>query len=135
MKFALAFVLSIACNAFALDVPAPTLEFPGAQLSAQTVWMTAPSVGQESRLRIEWRDRAQTVVEPGGKFKVVLFMPDMGHGSAPTRLQRVLDGAGKQIPGVFDVTNMHFTMRGLWEVRVTLTTPAGMETKTFEITL
>lgn len=135
MKSALSFLLFFTCTAFAHDFPEPELDFAGANLVARTAWITPPTTKEEARLRIEWRDPKRGATEPAGKFKVVLWMPDMGHGSAPTKLQRVLDQTGKQIPGAYDVTNMHFTMRGMWEVRVELTTPQGKETQLFNVEL
>ena len=135
MKTALSFLLFLTCTAFAHDFPEPELGFAGAQLSARTAWITPPSTREEARMRIEWRDPKRGAVEPPGKFKIVLWMPDMGHGSAPTKLQRVLDQTGKHIPGAFDVTNMHFTMRGTWEVRVVLTTATESETQQFTVEL
>lgn len=133
MKTVLSVLFFTACTAFAHDFPEPELDFPGARLVARTAWITPPSTKEEARLRLEWRDPQRGATEPPGKFKVVLWMPEMGHGSAPTRLQRVLDQSGKQIPGAYDVTNMYFTMDGTWEVRVQLTTPTGTETKSFPV--
>ena len=65
-------------------------------------------------------------MEPG-HFKVALWMPDMGHGSAPTQIARVLGSDGAPLPGVFDVTNLYFTMGGHWDVSVTVLLPNGKE--------
>ena len=43
-----------------------------------------------------------------------LWMPDMGHGSSPTRLVPVGTGCTR-------VERMNYLMEGTWEVRVTLT--------------
>lgn len=44
--------------------------------------------------------------------KADLWMPEMGHGSSPTRLSEAADGCTK-------IDEMDFFMAGKWEVRVT----------------
>ncbi|MBC7370760.1 MAG: FixH family protein [Bdellovibrionaceae bacterium] len=44
-------------------------------------------------------------------LRVKLWMPDMGHGSSPVTITRLSRG-------MYRMTNMYFTMAGLWEIRV-----------------
>ena len=47
--------------------------------------------------------------------EVNLFMPSMGHGSAPTSVIEIT-------PGTYRVTNLFFMMPGVWEIRFQLKT-------------
>ncbi len=47
---------------------------------------------------------------------VLLWMPSMGHGSAPVKLDKLG-------PAQFRVTNVYFIMPGDWEIRLSLKTP------------
>jgi hypothetical protein len=61
-------------------------------------------------------------------------MPDMGHGSAPTQMQRQLDANGNPLPGAYSISNMYFTMPGKWLVNVTLVYANGSkETQTITV--
>lgn len=96
---------------------------------------TAPVVGQEALLVLEGKDaKTHKPAEINDQVDVVLWMPSMGHGSAPTQVERSLDADGNVLPGVFNVRNVYFIMGGEWEVRVTLTDADGKkETKSFKV--
>ncbi len=98
---------------------------------------TAPIVNQESILVLEAKDaKTHQATELNDNIEVVLWMPSMGHGSAPTQVERAVDANGNIFNGVFNVRNVYFIMGGDWEVRVTLTDAQGVqETKTFKVTL
>jgi hypothetical protein len=80
--------------------------------SARLKWLDGPNSPNESKLTIEVAGNAAESVE------VVLWMPDMGHGSADTVVTRT--GAT-----TFEVTDIYFIMSGLWEVQVRLKTTDG----------
>lgn len=121
MKFALALALFLTHPV----AHAASLQFLTGPATVQTSWTTGPLVSpKESRLRLEWL-QASGEKEAPGTFRVDLFMPSMGHGSAPTQVNRVLDERGQPVPGAYEVTRMYFTMPGDWEVRITLRTPDG----------
>ncbi len=111
------------------------LVFAKGALHAHATWQVGPQETDESVLRLEWKNGANhQPIEPKGSFKVELWMPDMGHGSAPTQVQRVLDQQGNPMVGVYDVYNVYFMMSGRWQVNVTLTYADGSrETKTIEL--
>lgn len=48
-----------------------------------------------------------------GELKVVLWMPDMGHGSSPIKLEKI--GVG-----TYRASNAFFSMPGTWEIRFQL---------------
>jgi hypothetical protein len=113
-----AFSALMGLQAFAQASPT-SLIYPKAGLRAELSWLeNSPVVGPESRMHVQWRNAQGEAVDPGGDFRVVLFMPDMGHGSSPTKIAKLPD-----TPGLFRVTKMYFTMPGVWEVRVTLKIP------------
>lgn len=112
------------------------LSFANGAIHAHATWTQGPQSPAESVLRLEWKNGADhSPVEPG-RFRVSLWMPDMGHGSAPTQIQRVLDERGEPILGSYDVRNVYFTMGGKWDVRVSLKLANGTEeTKAFSVML
>jgi hypothetical protein len=105
------------------------LVFAGGKIHAHLSWEKAPDgKGGESKMRLEWHDGAtHELMEPGLPFGVALWMPSMGHGSAPTQIQRVLNDRGEVIPGTYMVTNMYFMMPGDWDIRVALKYADGRE--------
>mgnify|MGYP000376060174 CR=1 FL=1 len=113
------------------------LIFSQGAIHAHADWKTGPQTSGESILRVEWQSgSAHTPSEPPGPFEVSLWMPSMGHGSAPTRIQRVLDPQGQPVEGVFEVSNMYFIMGGDWQAKVTLTYPDGhKETQIIDVSL
>jgi YtkA-like len=94
-----------------------------------------PEVGKEALLVLEAKDAVtHQTIALNDQVKVVLWMPSMGHGSAPTKVKPALDSQGNVIPGIFKVTNVYFVMGGAWEVRVILTDNQGVvETQKFDV--
>jgi YtkA-like len=113
------------------------LSFKQNTLHIHASFPAAPVVGQESLLVLEAKDaKTHQPTELNDNIEVVLWMPSMGHGSAPTQVERTLDASGNVVPGVFNVRNVYFIMGGEWEVRVTLTDAQGVkETKSFTVIL
>jgi hypothetical protein len=54
-------------------------------------------------------DGSPIPVDPPGTIAVVLWMPSMGHGSAPLAINK-LD------VGTFSASNVFFTMKGDWQI-------------------
>jgi hypothetical protein len=113
------------------------LVFANGAVHAHAIWTKGPHSPDESILRIEWKNGADhSAMEPPGALKVSPYMPAMGHGSAPTRIDRVLDSRGQVLVGVFQVSSIYFTMNGDWDVRVTLKYADGsQETKVIKVHL
>ena len=104
------------------------LKFSKEQLHAHLTWMDGPSTSEESKMRIEWHDgKTHVVAEPNLDFRVELFMPEMGHGSAPTEIQKIYDKNGEPVLGTYEVVNMYFVMAGVWELHLTLKSTDGSE--------
>jgi len=113
------------------------LAFANGTVHLEASWMQGPRSPEESVLRLEWKaGDSRSPAEPPGTFRVSLWMPDMGHGSAPTRVQSLLDEHGQPLVGAYRASNLYFTMGGTWEVRVTLKYAGGKEeTRAFRIEL
>lgn len=96
-----------------------------------------PVVGKEGFLQLQAMNPAlHQPTDLTDKVEVVLWMPDMGHGSSPTRVEKALDQNGQAIPGAYNVRKIYFVMGGAWEVRVVLTDAQGQkETQTFSVDL
>ncbi len=115
--------------------PDAHLVFAGGRLHAHLIWQAGPAVGVESVLRLEFRDGSTHAAVAGPEdFDVSLFMPSMGHGSAPTAITRVLGDDGNPLTGVYRIANVYFLMGGDWEVRVVLKDEQGVEeTRAFAV--
>ena len=50
---------------------------------------------------------------PGDEVAVALWMPGMGHGSSPVKVERV-------DVGTYRASQVFFTMKGQWEIRIQL---------------
>lgn len=114
---------------------AETLRFSKFKTTLETEWKADPSTSSETVMLVQLLDERNEPVELEARLGVEIFMPDMGHGSGPTALERVLDETGEIVPGAYLVKNMWFIMEGLWEVRVTLRKGQVSETKVFALTL
>ncbi|MGE3261930.1 MAG: hypothetical protein AB7K68_09140 [Bacteriovoracia bacterium] len=120
--------------AFALSAPAfahpghGNLAFAEGKLHAHLSWLVEPNTKGEAKMKLEWRDGStHEIIEPALPVSVSLWMPDMGHGSAPTQIQRMLDDRGSVIVGTYEVRNMYFMMPGNWEIRVKVKYPSETE--------
>lgn len=111
------------------------LPFAAGAFVAHCSWAQGPSLGEESVLDVRWASGgSQQPVEAPGAFKVALFMPSMGHGSSPTRLERLFDDKGNPMLGGYRASRIYFTMGGKWEVRITVKYPDGHEeTRAFPV--
>jgi hypothetical protein len=114
---------------------AETLTFPKFKVSAKSEWVIAPTATKETIMSLQFLDDRNEAVEVPAILSVDLFMPQMGHGSGPTALERVLDQNDDITPGLWKVKNMWFIMKGLWEVRVTLKKGTKTETSKFDVQL
>jgi hypothetical protein len=119
------------------QLPAGHLVYKQNTLHVHAQFLNQPEINKEALLVLETRDpRNHQIIEIEDSIEVVLWMPSMGHGSAPTQVERQLDAQGNVVPGVFRVRNVYFSMGGLWEIRVGLTDVNGvLETKSFTLNL
>lgn len=143
IKTILTFVTLASLSWAHTDHPAHTslkahLEFKNKTLHVHTHLTAEPQVGKESFLTLDTRNaKDHSFVELADEtVDVVLWMPDMGHGSAPTQISRVVDAKGDVVPGRYAVRNIYFVMGGLWDVQIIITDKDGKkETQSFQVTL
>jgi hypothetical protein len=136
--FLLATVASISAHAHGGGGHPPLaghLPFKNNTVHLHATFAAEPEVGTEAFLSLEAKDaKTHQPVDLQDDVEVSLFMPTMGHGSAPTQVERVLDSKGNVLPGVFNVRSMYFTMAGDWDVSVTLTDASAVnETQKFSV--
>lgn len=120
------------------DVPMKAhLTYKNKTLHLHVQFAKTPQIGTETFLTIETRSGADhSLVAIDDSIEVALWMPDMGHGSAPTQIDHAVDNEGTIIPGKYSVRKMYFVMGGLWDVQITLTDKNGnQETHQFSLTL
>jgi hypothetical protein len=96
-----------------------------ASLCAYVTWIKHPTADDEGEFVLRIWDPAHGTeagpyVTPAEDVAVKLFMPEMGHGSSPTKVLATKDEHGVVVPGVFDVQNIFFVMNGKWQVFVQL---------------
>ncbi len=115
--------------------PAYHLAFRNNTVHLHIDFENTPAVGSESFLKIQARNgEDHSILNLTDTVDVELSMADMGHGSAPTQVERSLDAQGNSVPGLFRVRNVYFVMGGDWDVRETLTDKNGVaETRSFSI--
>ena len=86
-----------------------TLTFPQTQLCVKAEWLTGPN-SSEANVLVITLDGDSSVYDD---MSALLWMPSMGHGSAPVQITRL---SATQ----FKISNVYFIMPGDWEVRLTL---------------
>lgn len=112
------------------------LSFLDGAIYAHLTWTQGPDeAGGESKMKIEWHSGSSNrLIDHGLPFAAELWMPSMGHGSAPTRIAQALDQHGQPIVGTFIISNILFIMPGDWELRVKLHHKDGrIETRSLAI--
>jgi hypothetical protein len=90
------------------------LYFKTEDLCANYSWIAKPTEDDMGSFSLKFWNRADSVAkDPALALKVVLWMPDMGHGSSPVKLTKVAVGD-------YLVENVFFSMRGNWQIRFQL---------------
>lgn len=76
-------------------------------------WVTGPLKGENKFVLKSWNDETGSINGPyqdlPEKLHIYLWMPDMGHGSAPVKIKKTADGE-------YEVTNVYIIMGGTWEL-------------------
>ena len=112
--------------------PAHThLKFNNGGIHAHVSWQRGPHTPDESSFRVDWKQGSDhSPLNPTEGFEVSVFMPSMGHGSAPVRIEAATDSAGRSILGSFIVSKIYLMMDGQWDISVTLKTDGGKKSET-----
>ena len=91
-----------------------TLRLEKAKLCAAIAWVEQPSDDAMGSFSLTFTPLVGGLaIDPAGTVKVKVWMPSMGHGSAPTQVTR-------KTSGVYDVTNVYFSMPGQWQIVIML---------------
>lgn len=102
------------------------LQFKNNSVHATASFAEAPQAGPAATMLLEFQDATtQIPLDVTEQLGVILWMPDMGHGSRPVKIEKAVDAAGNVVPGAYKVTKMYFMMQGQWEVQVTLKDAEG----------
>lgn len=97
------------------------VSFFNGEYHAHVMWDTDPVAKKEATARIEWKSgKNHQAINPKGEIEFVLWMPAMDHGSSPVKMEPILKEKGKTLVGVYKVSKINFSMKGDWEVRLTL---------------
>lgn len=89
------------------------LRFETESLAISRNWNNGPLLYDSSKLTISFKDTADNFKDPIGNFSAYIWMPDMGHGSYPISISKVSTG-------VYELTDIYFTMGGLWDFHLQL---------------
>jgi hypothetical protein len=128
------FAMAILFNLPAMAQSAELL-FKNGAVQATATFAEAPHSSALATMYVEFKDAGtQAPLEVAEQLQVVLWMPDMGHGSRPVKIEHAVDAQGNALAGVYKVTKMSFMMEGTWEIRVILKAADGsLETQTFNV--
>ena len=82
-------------------------------LCVDLIWEKLPTEDDRGVFRLQFyrMDDPGVLIEPALAPSVQLWMPSMGHGSAPVQIQKISDG-------VYQVSEVYFVMSGDWDIRV-----------------
>ena len=94
-----------------------SLSFIKSNYSFVISWKVAPKKGETSFFMRTWKNDIGTMNGPYQDLEknlhIILWMPTMGHGSAPIKIKKIADGE-------YDVTNVQFIMGGKWDLKFQL---------------
>jgi len=90
------------------------LYFKTEDLCANYDWVSKPTEDATGSFTLKfWKATDSSAADPSLALKVVIWMPDMGHGSSPVTIT-------KQAVGQYLVDRVFFSMRGDWQIRFQL---------------
>lgn len=94
-----------------------SLKFKKTDYSFIISWVTGPARSGSKFIMKTWKEDVGTMNGPyqdlSKNLHVFLWMPSMGHGSAPVKLKRLDNGE-------YEVSEIQFIMGGKWEIRFQL---------------
>lgn len=93
------------------------LSFKKTDYSFIISWVDGPKKGASRFVMKTWKKDLGTMNGPYQDLQknlhIFLWMPTMGHGSAPVKITKIADGE-------YDVSNVQFIMGGKWDIRFQL---------------
>ncbi len=101
------------------------LEFIKLSLCADIEWIKMPNDLNKGEYLIKFYQKnigtkQGPYVNPGYLVTSKLWMPSMGHGSAPVNVSEYLDLNGNVVIGIYHAKDVFFVMPGKWEIWVQL---------------
>ena len=96
------------------------LKFEKANLLMDFIFVEGPKNQGESKLKIQFKNPLGSPARIPYGLKVTTFMPDMGHGGSPVKLEPIPGQIGE-----FYVKKIYFYHNGKWELRFQLFDNAG----------
>lgn len=100
-------------NKEAFETRGEGFPFKKSKYSFSLNWITGPLKGENKFILKSWNDDLGTMNGPyqdlPENLHVYLWMPDMGHGSAPVKIKKIAAGE-------YEVSNAYFIMGGTWEI-------------------
>jgi hypothetical protein len=99
------------------NLEAQELKFKKTDFSFSLVWEMGPQIGESRFIVKTWKNSVGTMNGPYQDLElplhIILWMPSMGHGSAPVKITKVSEGE-------YEVTDVHFIMGGKWDIKFQL---------------
>ena len=81
-------------------------------LAIDLIFDKAPTDSEENFFTLQFHNPdGVTAVALDKNVAVILWMPSMGHGSSPVKIQKTADG-------IYRVSKVYFIMPGDWEIRL-----------------
>jgi hypothetical protein len=126
-RYVLALIFLIApCLAFTQEMKSGKIFFKQNQIIAKYKFIKGPSNQGDSIMELSFQNEQGEPVRVEAGLGVVMFMPDMGHAGAPTKIEIVPARVG-----VYRISKMFFYHNGLWEIRISMRSRLGsIETNT-----
>lgn len=98
-------------------VESESYSFRKAGLDFSIFWNEGPAMGGSRFTMKIWKSATGTIngpfIDPDKNLHIFLWMPSMGHGSAPVKIKKLAAGE-------YEVSDVHFIMGGKWEVKFQL---------------
>ena len=92
------------------------------EVCAELSWKVGPSTKVENKALLLFKNiRTKEIISVTSGLQAYLWMPGMGHGSSPIRIDYLDEG-------VVMLSTIHFIMPGEWELRLQL---QGSDEKSF----
>ncbi len=87
----------------------PTAIYPALSLEIQ--WLKGPRFYDESSLILFIKDSKGELIDFSDEFEFQIWMPTMGHGSSPVKIQKLSQG-------IYKIIDIYFIMPGYWELQI-----------------
>lgn len=94
------------------------LFFSKSKMRMEFFWRQGPHIGEESKILLVLTDDNGRPAASSSQFSVKIDMPEMSHDNWPVKVSPI--GVG-----VYELTEMFFTMEGLWVIQFQMKDVSG----------